>query len=238
MDILSDTKLTEISWSKICLDLNDRGYAHVPNLLPASFCQKIISFYDQADLFRKKIEMARYRFGLGEYKYFADPLPSVVAQLRQIIYEQTRDLAQQWMVDLSEDQIYPRSYQDFVAACLAQGQSWPTCLILQYQSGGYNCLHQDIYGDIYYPIQGMILLSDAHQDFEGGEFVLTQQTSRAQAQVRVLIPAQGDLILFPSVQRPQPGKYKKIRTRVKHGVSPVQWGQRYSLGLICHNGQS
>lgn len=238
MDILSDVKLADIPWSEICLDLDHKGYAHLPNLLSASDCQKMISVYDQMDLFRKRIEMARYRFGQGEYKYFADPLPPLIAQLRKTIYEQTCNLAQKWMVDLAEDQVYPRQYQDFIQACQAQGQSWPTCLILQYQAGGYNCLHQDIYGDLFYPIQGVILLSDASQDFTGGEFVLTQQTSRAQAQVTVLTPDQGDLILFPSVQYPQPGKYKKIRTRVKHGVSPVRQGQRYSLGIICHNGQS
>lgn len=225
-------------WSAIHHSLHEKGYALLPGVVPAAACAAAIQQYNEPSLYRKTVVMERYRFGLGEYKYFTYPLPPLVAQLRNAIYPQLAPVANAWMRALRTDIAYPDSLDAFLEQCHAQQQVKPTALILKYGAGGHNTLHQDLYGDVFFPIQMVLFLNEAGEDYSGGEFVLVQQVPRAQSKAIVLQPRRGDILLFTTNFRPVQGSKGYYRVNMKHGVSEVREGQRYTLGIIFHDALS
>ena len=179
--------------------------------------------------------MERYRFGKGEYKYFDYPLPKVIQELRETVYGRLSPIANQWMKSLKIDNLFPNSLQDLLKQCQANGQKKPTPLLLKYGAGGFNTLHQDLYGDVYFPIQTVFFLNEPDQDFTGGEFVLTQQTPRAQSKAIVIKPKKGDMLVFTTNFRPIKGTREYYRANMKHGVSEIKSGERHTLGIIFHD---
>ncbi len=215
--------------------LQERGHAQIRGLLDKVTCLQLIDLYKNESCFRSVINMQRYRFGLGEYKYFAYPLPGVIASLRETLYEQLVSLANTWMTQLKLPALYPDHHQAFVAMCHAQGQTRPTPLILKYEKGGFNTLHQDIYGTLYFPFQVVIALSQQQADYGGGELVVIEQIPRAQSKAQVIVPNQGDAIILTTNFRPVKGKHGYYRAVMKHGVGEVTSGLRYTLGIIFHD---
>jgi hypothetical protein len=213
--------------------LDERGFHTVQLLTPAQ-CQSLVEAWDQ-DVFRKAVIMERHAFGRGEYRYFADPLPELVAQLRASLYEQLLPIARAWAPALGVDHELPPSLTEFQELARAHGQSLPTPLLLRYGPGDYNCLHQDLYGAIWFPLQVVVLLSEPGTDFEGGELVLVEQRPRAQSRPQVIPLRQGEAAVIPCHQRPRQGKRGLHRVTVRHGVSEVRRGQRHTLGLIFHD---
>ena len=215
--------------------LQEKGHALITGLLDKKTCLQIVDCYNYAAYFRTVINMQRYRFGRGEDKYFAYPLPDVIASLRETLYAQLAPLANAWMVQLKLPAMYPAHHQAFIEMCHAQGQTRPTPLILKYETGGSNTLHQDIYGVLHFPFQVVIALSQQQIDYTGGELVLTEQIPRAQSKVEVITPNQGDAIILTTNFRPVKGVRGYYRATVKHGVSEVISGLRYTLGIIFHD---
>lgn len=227
--------LLQRDWTLIARQLRDNGYAILPKALPAADCAALAGAYGQPEHFRKTIVMARYRFGLGEYKYYRYPLPPLLQDLRETLYAQIAPVANTWMEQLDIDIRYPGSHADFLERCKANGQALPAVLILQYGPGGFNTLHQDLYGDVYFPIQAVLFLDEAGTDYTGGEFVLTEQVPRAQSKAIVLQPAKGDILLFTTQFRPAKGSRGFYRAHMKHGVSALHTGRRHTLGIIFHD---
>lgn len=213
----------------------DFGYASAGAVLAAAECRALISCYANAKLFRSRIEMARFRFGLGDYQYFADPLPQPVAELRERFYTLLAPLADRWMEALGLPQRYPADLAAFRAHCRAHGQAKPTPLLLHYETGGYNCLHQDLYGDIVFPFQVVVCLSRPGEDFTGGEFLIVEQRPRAQSVGHAIPLRQGEAMIFSTRYRPVKGSRGFYRANLKHGVSRVLSGARYTLGIILHD---
>jgi hypothetical protein len=224
-----------LDWTKITTDLNNVGYAKIPNLLTADECRKLQSYYDDVKLYRSTINMQRYRFGKGEYKYFSYPLPSVIQSLRETTYEPLASIANDWMSKLRIDVIYPKDHKSFISQCHAKNQLRPTPLILKYETDGFNTLHQDLYGEIYFPFQVVIVLTQKGRDHEGGELVFVEQLPRAQSKAEVISPDQGDAIIFTTNFRPVKGSTGFYRAKMKHGISPLKSGQRFALGIIFHD---
>lgn len=214
--------------------LNQQGFVIIPGVWTKSLCRQMTSLYDAPQHFRKTISMERYRFGLGEYKYFTYPLPRHIQELRTALYEAIAPVANMWSKALHLDIHYPPTHDEFLEFCKKHNQSLATPLMLRYGPGGYNTLHQDLYGDIYFPFQAVVFLGE---DYTGGEFVLTQQVPRAQSKAQVLQPAQGDVLIFTTRFRPQQGSKGYYRVNVKHGVSPVHTGERHTLGIIFHDAE-
>ncbi|WP_341837267.1 2OG-Fe(II) oxygenase [Chitinophaga pollutisoli] len=227
--------LLQRDWPLIARQLRDNGYVILPKALPAADCGALAGAYGQPEHFRKTIVMARYRFGLGEYKYYRYPLPPLLQDLRETLYAQIAPVANTWMEQLEIGTRYPGSHADFLERCKANGQELPAVLILQYGPGGFNTLHQDLYGDVYFPIQAVLFLDEAGTDYTGGEFVLTEQVPRAQSKAIVLQPAKGDILLFTTQFRPAKGSRGFYRAHMKHGVSALHTGQRHTLGIIFHD---
>ncbi len=221
-----------VHWSAVQAALSAQGYAVVRNFLDPADCDEFQRRYEERERYRKTIAMERYRFGSGEYKYFSYPLPQLLQKLRESIYQQLTGVANEWMSVLGINRRFPAEHAALIAECRSKGQLQPTPLILRYGAGGYNTLHQDLYGDIYFPIQGVVLLSEPGVDFSGGEFVMTQQNPRAQSRAMVLNPRKGDLVLFTTNFRPAKGSHGFHRVHVKHGVSEVHKGERFTLGKI------
>lgn len=211
------------------------GYALVPAMLDAGECATLRALYDRDDVFRSRIVMERHRFGRGEYQYFAYPLPPLVERLRRDTYAAIAPLANRWMERLGSAERFPANLADMLARCGAGGQNRPTALMLRYGAGDFNCLHQDVYGDIAFPLQLTIFLNAPHIDYRGGEFVLAEQRPRSQTRVNVVTPGLGDALIFPNRYRPVAGTRGTYRATVRHGVSVVQSGERYTLGLIFHD---
>ncbi|WP_276485685.1 2OG-Fe(II) oxygenase [Paraflavitalea pollutisoli] len=230
--------INNANWEAATQDLHQQGYALLPGLLDAADSQQLIDQYQQPALFRKTIAMERYRFGLGEYKYYQYPLPDLLQQIRQSIYPHLAPIANAWMKALTIDQQYPATLEALHVACRQHQQIHPTVLILQYGPGGHNTLHQDLYGDVFFPIQLVMFLNEAGKDYTGGEFVLTEQIPRAQSKAIVLTPKRGDFLLFTTNFRPVRGSKGYYRVNMKHGVSAVHSGRRYTLGIIFHDAQS
>jgi hypothetical protein len=182
--------------------------------------------------------MERYRFGSGEYKYYKYPLPPIITDLRENVYPQISPVANKWMAELGIDKQFPATHQEMKELCHAAGQTKPTTLILKYGEGGFNTLHQDLYGEVYFPIQMVFMLDQINEDYTGGEFVITEQIPRAQSKANVLTPGMGDMILFTTNFRPVKGSKGYYRVNMKHGVSPLHSGQRHSLGIIFHDALS
>ncbi len=227
--------LHELNWEAIYESLNVKGYALVPGVLSQSECEHLLSFYDKPNLFRSTINMQRYRFGKGEYKYFSYPLPPLIQVMREEFYPPLTRVANQWMNQLSLDINFPETHQGMVTSCRLKNQVRPTPLLLRYEAGGFNTLHQDLYGEVYFPFQLMIALTQRGRDHEGGEFVLTEQVPRAQSKAEVIQPDQGDAVIFTTNFRPVKGIRGYYRARVKHGVSEIKSGVRYALGIIFHD---
>jgi len=224
-----------LDWPTLTESLNNNGYAIASKILNDEDCAQLISQYHDHALYRKTVIMERHDFGLGEYKYFSYPLPEIVQALRESIYPNLAPVANNWMRVLNIDVQYPAGFEDFMENCHIGGQSRPTPLILKYEQGGYNALHQDLYGDIYFPMQAVIFLSEPGVDHEGGEFVLIEQRPRAQSKAIVLKPRKGDMLIFTTNFRPVKGIKGYYRVNMKHGVSEVTCGDRYTLGIIFHD---
>jgi len=211
-----------------------RGYAVLP-LLAARACADIRALYDNASLFRKRVIMERHAYGRGEYCYFSYPLPAAIAALRQDLYRALAPAANEWAERLGKDLRYPAELDEFSARCHALGQTRPTPLLLKYGQGDYNHLHQDLYGELYFPFQVAILLNSPGDDFTGGEFVLTESRPRVQSRPTVVPLKQGDALVFAVNERPEQGSRGYRRVVMRHGVSEVLSGERHTLGLIMHD---
>ena len=222
-------------WEEVRAQLDDRGYALIPSLLQPQQCEDLACYYDDEQRFRSRIDMARYNFGQGEYKYFGYPLPDLVQKLRNSIYPELVPLANSWAERLGGKLRYPDRLSEFIERCHRAGQRRPTPLLLKYGAGDYNCLHQDLYGELVFPFQVTFFLSQRGQHFEGGEFVLSEQRPRRQSRVEVLTPDQGDAVVFSVHHRPIHGKRGYYRANLRHGVSTVHSGKRYTLGIIFHD---
>ena len=214
------------------------GYALLPGLLTPETCDELRALYDRQDGYRKTVNMERYRFGKGEYKYFSYPLPGIIAALREQLYPLLAPVANNWMQALQIPKQFPARLEALREECIAAGQDKPTVLILKYGPGGFNTLHQDLYGDIYFPMQLVLCLSEPGDEYEGGEFVLTQQVPRAQSKAMVLRPRKGDALVFTTSFRPEQGSRGYYRVHMKHGISAVTSGIRYALGIIFHDALS
>jgi hypothetical protein len=224
----------EIDWMVVGRDLDAHGCALVPSLLDPAACEAIASGYD-GDGFRSTVVMARHGFGRGEYRYFACPLPQPVAGLRAALYPPLAEIANRWNAALGEAVRFPADHEAFLARCHAAGQVRPTPLLLRYGPGDYNCLHQDIYGEHVFPLQVAVLLSEPGRDFEGGEFVLTEQRPRMQSRAEVVPLRQGDAVIFPVHHRPVASGRGVYRVNLRHGVSRLRSGRRHTLGIIFHD---
>jgi hypothetical protein len=224
-----------LDWQAIADELNAHGYAIVPGMLTADECAALAAQYAQPQLYRSRIVMARHGFGSGEYQYFRYPLPSMISALRQSLYGPLAAIANHWHEVMGMDQRFPPEHADFLARCHAAGQTRPTPLMLQYGPGDYNCLHQDLYGEHVFPLQAAILLSEPGKDFEGGEFVLTEQRPRMQSRVEVVPLKRGDMVIFPVNHRPAQGVRGVYRVAMRHGVSRLRAGSRHTLGIIFHD---
>ncbi|WP_431686683.1 2OG-Fe(II) oxygenase [Hahella sp. NBU794] len=229
------TRLSGYDWEQAGHELTTRGATILGGLLSKQECAALISLYDEAELYRSKVIMARHGFGLGEYQYFRYPLPHLVSELRAQAYPYLAPVANQWNAAMNLDIRYPEAHQDFITRCHNDGQTRPTPLILQYQEGDYNCLHQDLYGEHVFPLQLAVLLSAPERDFSGGEFVLTEQRPRMQSRAEVVPLRQGDGVIFAVHHRPVRGVRGVYRVTMRHGVSRVRSGRRYTLGVIFHD---
>jgi uncharacterized protein len=224
-----------VDLGKMERSLEAHGYAVLDQLLAPARCVELSAQYNNAVAFRKRVVMSRHSFGQGEYQYFAYPLPSAVQTLRARLYAQLAGVANEWQRQLRVDRVFPESHEAFLDECRRGGQTAPTPLMLRYQRGDYNCLHQDVYGDHMFPIQVAILLSAPGLEFVGGEFVLTEQRPRMQSKVTVVPLKQGDAVAFAVSHRPALGKRGWYRANTRHGVSPLQSGLRHTLGIIFHD---
>jgi hypothetical protein len=225
----------EIDWEKVSAGLDERGSAVVERLLSPAQCRALAALYAKDDLFRSRVVMARHGFGRGEYKYFGYPLPEVVAAPRTALYPGLAEIANRWNAAMGIDARFPADHRAFLKRCHAAGQRRPTPLILKYEEGDYNCLHQDLYGEHVFPLQLTILLSDPERDFTGGEFVMTEQRPRMQSRAEVVPLEQGDAVIFAVNERPVRGARGAYRVRLRHGVSRVRSGRRYTSGIIFHD---
>jgi hypothetical protein len=215
--------------------LDRDGYAVLPGLLGVEECRAMAALYDDREAFRSRVVMARHGFGEGEYKYLAYPLPPVIAELRQRLYALVAPVANRWQEQLSLNVSFPKTLDAYIARCHAAGQTRPTPLILKYGPGDYNCLHQDLYGELVFPLQATVLLSRPGEDFAGGEFLLVEQRPRRQSKGEVVALRQGDAVIFPVNHRAVAGTRSYYRVTMRHGVSRVRSGQRFTLGIIFHD---
>jgi uncharacterized protein len=216
-------------------ELNERGFALVRGFADPVVAQELRALYPDDALFRKRIVMERHAYGRGEYKYFANPLPERVQAMRESLYASLVPIANEWMRALKLDTTFPATHQQFLHDCFESEQKRPTALMLKYEEGDFNCLHQDIYGPVAFPFQATLYLSRPGQDFRGGEVVLTEQRARVQSRAYALAPEQGDLLVLPSRLAPRTGANGSYRVAFRHGVSTVTSGTRYALGLIFHD---
>lgn len=228
-------EIDRLDWIRIRETLDGKGFVQLKEVLPREFCERMIALYAEEALFRSTIDMQRYRFGVGEYKYFCYPLPGPLQSLREAFYPPLVPIANEWMSRLGIQTHYPESLNEFLATCHAQEQRRPTPLVLRYEAGGFNTLHQDIYGEVYFPFQIVFMLTQPGRDYEGGELVFVEQVPRAQSRAEVINPGIGDAVIFTTNFRPVKGSKGYYRTKMKHGVSPVKNGRRYSMGLIFHD---
>jgi hypothetical protein len=229
-------RLATVDWQAAGHDLDERGYTTIPRLLSHPRCAELRAMYEQRERFRSRVVMERVRFGIGEYKYFASPLPPLVAALRTAMYPNLAPIAERWRRAAGRDgTIYPADLPRFLEVCRRAGQTKPTPLLLRYEAGGYNCLHQDLYGEVAFPIQLTCLLSRPGVDFSGGEFLLVENRPRAQSRGEAIALSEGEAIVFATSARPIAGSRGHYRVTMRHGVSRVREGRRMSLGVIFHD---
>lgn len=226
---------TRIEESRLADELNEQGFVVLEKLLSREECQSIASFYPDDNHFRSRVVMDRHGFGKGEYKYFSYPLPGIIGDLRTGLYSRLVPIANAWNERMRLDLRYPVEHTEFLKLCHAAGQLRPTPLLLRYERGDYNCLHQDLYGELAFPLQVAILLSKPGEDFTGGEFVLNEQRPRMQSRAQVVPLEQGDAVAFAVHHRPVNGTRGAYRVNLRHGVSRLRTGRRYTAGVIFHD---
>jgi len=226
---------TRIEGSRLADALNEQGFAILEKLLSREECRSIASFYPDDNHFRSRVVMDRHGFGKGEYKYFSYPLPGIIGDLRTALYSHLVPIANAWNERMRLDLRYPVEHAEFLKLCHAAGQLRPTPLLLRYERGDYNCLHQDLYGELAFPLQVAILLSKPGEDFNGGEFVLNEQRPRMQSRAEVVPLEQGDGVAFAVHHRPVNGTRGAYRVNLRHGVSRLRTGCRYTAGVIFHD---
>ena len=230
-------RVQAIDWGQVDGDLDARGSALIKGLLSPEESRSLAALYAEGERFRSRVVMARHGFGRGEYKYFAYPLPDLIRDLRAALYPRLSGIANRWNEAMGIDVRYPIEHADFLGRCHDAGQTRPTPLLLQYGAGDYNCLHQDLYGEHVFPLQVAILLSEPGRDFTGGEFVLTEKRPRMQSRPEVVPLRQGDAVAFAVHHRPVRGTRGVYRVNLRHGVSQVRSGHRYTAGVIFHDAQ-
>ncbi|GAB4022264.1 2OG-Fe(II) oxygenase [Spirosoma migulaei] len=235
MVIMLDKPLTSINWPSYQQTLSETGFTVLPSLISPDECRELANLFDTPVLFRKSIVMQKHGYGSGEYKYFNYPLPPLVDALRHELFTHIAPVANDWNEKLGIPQRYPTDLDDWLATCHKAGQKRPTALILKYGAGDWNALHQDIYGELYFPFQAVLFLNQPGQDFSGGEFVLIEQRPRMQSKAIVLQPGQGQIVLFTTKYRPGKGSRGYHKVGMRHGVSDVKTGQRMTVGLIFHD---
>ncbi|HEY1613249.1 MAG TPA: 2OG-Fe(II) oxygenase [Rhizomicrobium sp.] len=222
-------------WNAVSAELDTFGCSVLPGLLTPEACETLVGLYAEESRFRSHVIMARHGFGRGEYRYFRYPLPAAVEALRTALYARLVPVATAWNERLGDAARYPAEHREYLARCHAAGQTRPTPLLLKYETGDFNCLHQDLYGEHVFPIQVAILLSAPERDFTGGEFVLTEQRPRMQSRAEVVPLRQGDGVAFAVHHRPVRGTRGDYRVNLRHGVSRLRSGRRYTLGIIFHD---
>jgi hypothetical protein len=230
-----ETRLEAFDWASVSVHLDAYGWAMFRNLLTADECETIAGLYVDDRHFRSHVVMARHGFGRGEYKYFAYPLPDIIARLRTSMYTRLASIANRWNESMRIDVRYPDAHADFIQRCHKAGQTRPTPLLLQYAAGDYNALHQDLYGEHVFPLQLATLLSEPEKDFTGGEFVLTEQRPRMQSRAEVVPLRLGDGVVFAVHNRPVQGTRGTYRVNLRHGVSRLRTGHRHTVGVIFHD---
>jgi hypothetical protein len=232
------TRLDAFDWEGVRSSLFDRGFATLPRLLSDAECDAQIALYGETKRFRKTVDMARHGFGEGEYKYFGDPLPTLVAALRSEAYRRLAPIANEMELALRRPAQWPASLPALRSLCAASGQPLPTPLLLRYEAGGYNCLHRDLYGPLVFPLQLAVFLSQPGDDYDGGAFLLVEQRPRQQSVGEALLMARGDAVIFATADRPRRGARGFHRAAMRHGVATVTRGERYTLGVIFHDAKS
>ncbi|MGB6561936.1 MAG: 2OG-Fe(II) oxygenase [Candidatus Binataceae bacterium] len=230
-----ERRLAALDWSAMARSLDECGYATIPALLAPVRCAELAAMYDERERFRSRVVMERVRFGVGEYKYFAPPLPPLVGALRAALYPHLAPIANRWGRAMGRKGAYPADLERFLEICRRAGQTKPTPLLLRYEAGGYNCLHQDLYGEVAFPIQITCQLSRGGIDFSGGEFLLVENRPRAQSRGEAVTLEQGEAIIFATSERPVAGSRGHYRVTMRHGVSRVRHGRRLTLGIIFHD---
>jgi uncharacterized protein len=231
---LAMKNIQSLDWNSIYDSLNNKGYAHLKEILSHDECLQLIKTYPEP-IYRNVINMQRYRFGKGEYKYYNYPLPDLIQTLRKDFYQPLTVIANDWMQKTSQNIRYPDGHSSFIEYCHQKKQLRPTPLILRYEPGGFNTLHQDLYGEVFFPFQIVFVLTQKGKDHDGGELVLTEQVPRAQSKAEVIQPNLGDAVIFTTNFRPVNGTRGYYKAKVKHGISEVKSGIRYALGIIFHD---
>jgi hypothetical protein len=229
-------RIEALDWDGLTRDLDERGYTRTTPILTPEECHALIALYDRGT-FRKRVEMARHRYGEGEYKYFDHPLPDLVVDLRRAFYPRLAAVANRWTEALRGTETFPADHDALLEHCREHGQIKPTPLLLRYEAGGFNCLHQDLYGAIAFPLQVVVLLSHPGDDFTGGEFLLVEQRARSQSRGEAITLGQGEAVVFTTRDRPVAGARGFSRANVRHGVSTIRSGQRVTLGIIFHDAE-
>ncbi|MEN3328894.1 MAG: uncharacterized protein V7638_3701 [Acidobacteriota bacterium] len=227
----------EISWERVYRDLDAEGNAVIEDLLASDECDEVRDLFQDENIFRSKIVMERHAFGRGEYKYFSYPLPDLITTLRTSLYPHLVPIANRWNEAMGLDVRYPATHAEYIERCHQAGQTKPTPLLLKYGPDDYNCLHQDLYGEHVFPLQIAILLLEPNKDFTGGEFVMTEQRPRMQSRPLVVPLQKGDGVVFAVNHRPVQGKKSVYRVTMRHGVSRLRSGNRYTLGIIFYDAQ-
>ena len=234
-EAVAANRVARVDWRQAAASLDDRGYLTTAALLTSEQCRGLTALYEREEAFRSRVVMQRHGFGRGEYKYLRYPLPPIVEALRQAVYPQLAPIANRWRERLREEGQFPAALGAYLKECHKAGQERPTPLILKYETGDYNCLHQDLYGPLVFPLQLTVLLSAPEADFSGGEFLLVEQRPRAQSRGEVVPLRQGEAVIFPVHHRPVEGTRGFYRVTMRHGVSRLRDGRRFTLGIIFHD---
>lgn len=234
-EVSSRDRVSAVDWQEIESELQERGYAVLGQILTPSGCAELIAGYDSETAFRSRVVMARHGFGRGEYKYYKYPLPPTISELRRDLYPHLAEIANHWQKALGRGREFPSTHDIYLKHCHQGGQNLPTPLILKYGEGDYNCLHRDLYGEMVFPLQVTVLLSVPGEDFAGGDFVLVEQRPRMQSRVEVVPLRQGEAVVFAVNERPVRGSRGIYRVAMRHGVSRIRSGQRFTLGIIFHD---
>jgi hypothetical protein len=230
-----EERIARLDWRALEAELWERGHAQAGTLLTPAECAALVELDEDDRRFRSRIDMARFRFGEGRYGYFADPLPPLVATLRTAAYARLAPIANAWSEVLGDATRFPARLATFRRTCRAHGQTKPTPLLLRYEAGGYNCLHRDVYGDVFFPLQLTCFLGAPGDDYEGGEFLLVEQRPRAQSRGESIVAARGEMLIFAGATRPLRTRHGFARAHLRHGVSTVRSGVRWALGMIFHD---